>query len=94
MLLQGGKHSDLQLWTEWQVEELKMCCQTWRNYSLTQLYMGVLLGSNGFGLCPFFSHILVLLMKKLEHSSWACWLGHRRADIALCDAASNLVGGH
>lgn len=38
--------------------------------------------------------LFVLLMKKFERSSWACWFGHRRADIALCEAASNLVGGH
>lgn len=46
-------------------------------------------------MCPFFSHIPVCsLDEAAECSSWSCWLGHRRVDIAVCEAGSNLVDGH
>lgn len=96
MLLQGGKHSDLQLWTECRVEELKMCLSNLEElfplFSFTWGFSWVAMDLACVLSFPISS--FVLLMKKFERSSWACWLGHRRADIALCEAASNLVGGH
>lgn len=61
----------------------------------TQPYLWVLLGSDGFHLCLFFPHIRVCLPDaEAECSSWSCWLGHRKVARAVCEAASNLVGGH